>query len=183
MPTEFPKTFKDGLARQWTVSLSLASATRLQALTGKRLDDFIPKASDTGERLHPFRDFISDPFAVFDVFYALVKPDADALSLSKEQVLEGFSTGEAEESMAYAVLQAIVDFFRRPDPARAMMLKRHLDLGKQVMDRATTGVQAKMDAIDTNSIVDAAVEQIDPAKITADTIERLKKFAANTAAS
>lgn len=183
MSVDYPKTFKDGAGREWNVNLTLAAGQRIKAITGKRIDDFIPKSDvRTAEQLNPFREFISDPFAVFDVFYALVKPDADAKNLSREQVLEGFTTEVSGEAMACAVLQAFVDFFRRPDPARAMILKRHLDLGKQVMERATAKVQAQLDKIDLNSIVDAAVGEIDPAKITSDAIARLRNSAASTAA-
>jgi hypothetical protein len=178
-----PKTFKDGAGREWTVNFTLASASCMRDLTGKQIDDFIPKATATAEQISPFREFVSDPFAVFEVFYALVKPDADKLGLTKEQILEGFTGEKDVEAMACAVIQAFVDFFRQPDPARAMILSRHLDLGKQVMDRASAKVQAKMNEIDTNAIVDAAVDQIDPAQITAEAIRQLKKSAVSTAAS
>ncbi len=176
-----PKTFSDSLGRSWRVDLTLAGAERMREITGVSLDDFVPKAERSGKSdpdMMPLQAFISDPYKVFDVFCALVKPQADALGIDKKKMLEGFDSDAAVDAMGLAVLQAIHDFFRR-DPIRQTLIRRVAKIGLQVMTAAAAKVEAAMDKIDVATIA-ANLPEIDTVAATDRAIEALKKSAGNT---
>lgn len=153
---DFPKTVKDSLGREWTVDVTLASAQRVKDRTGLGLNDLIPrpKTDATADDVKPFQAFVSDVFRLFDVFYALIQPQADAKQLSKEQVLEGIASADVENAMTYAVLQGIADFFQRRDPPRAQMVRQFLKIGHQTMTKAAERMERELDKIDLDKFVD-----------------------------
>lgn len=63
------KTFKDVDGKEWTLALDLATAKRLRDQSLDLVDD------DSRTRI------VEDPFAVLDVAWALLKPEAEARNL------------------------------------------------------------------------------------------------------
>lgn len=182
---EFSKTFKDSLGRKWTVDLTVGAARRMNDIAGASLDDLVPPAPKKGEKpdpdgMKPLVTFLSDPFKVFDVFYTLVKPQADTLALTKEQVEEGIDS-VAAEAMGLAVLRAIHDFFRW-DPARQAMLRQIAKIGNLAMSEAAKKIDAAMSKIDFGKVL-AEQPEIDVDVITAELTSRLSKPASATQAT
>lgn len=194
---EFSKTFTDALGRSWTVDLSVGAARRMKDIAGASLDDLVPPQPPEGKHLDkkvmtPLVTFLSNPFKVFDAFYALVKPQADALGLTKEQVEEGITpyqtekegvkiTVDAVELMAMAVLKAIHDFFRW-DPARQATLRQIAKVGQQAMDAAARKIDSALNKIDFGKLLDEAPE-LDADVLRANLADQLSKHASATPAT
>ncbi len=141
------REFTDAMGRKWNVELTLGSSLRLKTYAGLTLDDFIPKADAKNETdFAAFQEFASDVFKIFDVLYALVKPQADAQGLSKEQVMEAIGDREADV-MVETVLSEIVDFFRKRDPRRAMLVAKTFRLNDQLATKAAARLE-KLELLD-----------------------------------
>jgi hypothetical protein len=194
---EFSKTFIDAAGRSWTVDLGVGSARRMKDIAGASLDDLVPAAPPDGKHLdkavmNPLVAFLSDPFKVFDAFYTLVKPQADAMGLTKEQVEEGITpyqidkdgvktTVDPVELMAMAVLKAIHDFFRW-DPARQATLRQIAKVGQQAMAAAAKKIDSALNKIDFGKLLDEAPE-LDAESLRASLADQLSKPASATRAT
>lgn len=159
---EFAQTFKDSQGRAWTVELTRSNARRLKDIIGVSLEDLVPmidgKSKRGAEEMQPLQALFSDPFRVFDLFYTLVKPTADTLGLTKEQLddcicrykdADGKEV-DATELMALAVIGALQDFFRR-DPTRRAVLGRV----QEVMKLMGTRIDKELAKLDLEKMIDA----------------------------
>ena len=95
------KTFKDNLGRNWQISVTVGSAKRVRDLAGS---DILQLKAETLKRLG------EDPYFLADVFYALVKPEADAAKVSPENFAEGLA-GDAVEEATEILLDELMLFF------------------------------------------------------------------------
>lgn len=112
----FPQIFTDAAGREWNVQFGFPVESRMEQIVGITLDDLIPeidpkeklKAQD--KRLMPLQKLMTDGKKLFAMFYALVKPQADKLGLTKEQVEEGFSTEASISAMVDAIVGSVQNF-------------------------------------------------------------------------
>jgi len=181
-----PKRFKDSSGHEWHVDLHLGNLDAIEDHAGFPLDSIIPKANAKADGdFLPWHEFLSDTLRIFDVFYALVKPQADALSLSKRDVKAGFATDETVELMEGATVQAVIDFFHRRNPTRAAMLRRSVEISRKLATAAADRVTRAMQKMNLDEIVDAlpeiSTEAIETAKKQA--IEQSRKSASSGAAT
>lgn len=175
----YPKKFADSLGREWSVDLHVANIDNIEEYAGVPFDSLIPKEGATKDSdLAPWHEFLSDDLRIFDVFYALVVDQANAAKLDKKAVKKGFATDAATDAMAGAVLQAIIDFFQRRNPARAGMLRKWVQARMKLMARAETEI-AK---IDIDRIAESARVPTG-AEVTQAVIDQLSKSATATPAT
>lgn len=173
---ELSRTFKDGLDREWTIEISLASGRRMREVAGISIEQLAPDLSGNAksqqEALEPALLFLGDPSRAFEAFYGLVKPAADARGLSKDQVLEGFPDEAPVERMVQALLGAVAHFFRK-SPQRqgtVRLMARHFEAFAQKM---TSRVNGAIDKLDIGNALDGLPE-IDAAQLNAQLADRLK---------
>ncbi len=177
------RTFTDALNRSWTVTIDMAGDRRLRAVTGVSLVDLVPigepkkNAKKSGD-FASLSEFMSDPYRVFDAFYALVKPQADARNIDRDGVVDGIDE-EASKKMWGAVIRAVHDFFPN-DPMRKAALRRMEKMTTQLSEKMTEKVGMEMDKIDLDAIVDA-MPTLDGVTATNDVIARLRNYASITA--
>ncbi len=186
MDNTFSKTFKDSLGREWTPDLNVGIARRMKEIAGASIDELFPKiekdkaAQKAGLGLTALGGFLGDPFLVFDVFYAMVKPVADKLGLTKDDVAEGI--GDVESVlMADAVLRAYHDFFHM-DPARQGMIRKVAETLQEVMKAARERVTKELAKIDLTAAIKQSLDALpglDAEKLNAD----LQKQLSNTASA
>ncbi len=129
------KTFKDATGKDWEVVIHVAALKRVRDLAGVDLMDVA--GGDLLERL------IDDPVLLVNVLYVLVKPQADARTISDEQFGAAL-VGGALDAAADALIRELLDFFPRGPHARALgrlarMLRTH--------QQTATETQAALEAM------------------------------------
>lgn len=118
------KTFKDSTGREWTIEVNTVTAKRVRSL----LDvDLFKVVEDRGL----LTQLGQDPIFLVDLLYVVCKPQADALTVSVEEVLadgkrqftmrrftdEDFGAamvGDAVEDGATALIEDLISFSPRP---------------------------------------------------------------------
>lgn len=180
----YPKTFADAMGRQWTVDITLQNDDALEAVTGVSLVNLIPSGSAKSKKdatggMGQLDDFLADPYKRLNSFCALVDPQMKAAGLTIKDIKAGMD-GETEEKMTNAILMAVHDFFRW-DPARQAIIRRVLNLGREIMNKASAKMETEMAKINIDKIIEA-MPQIDAAAIELDAITRLKASVGGTEA-
>lgn len=178
-------TFTDKLNRSWTLVIDMTNDDRIQAITGASLVDLVPvsKSKKHGKEPGDFTalgEFISDPYLVFDAFYAAIKPTADALGLDRAGVKAGFDQ-ETTAKMGLAMMRAIHDFFPL-DPTRQAALRRIAQMIGPLATKMANKAMVELEKIDVNAIVDA-MPTLDGATATSEVIARLKNSASTGVAT
>lgn len=116
--------FKDSLGRQWTVSIKVSSAKRVQDECGinllRLLDD--PQSLD---------ELANNPLTLVDCIYAIVRPQVEDAGLSFDQFCDGLD-GQSMDDATVAFIEALVDFF---PGARKAMLRKVADRALSAIDR------------------------------------------------
>ena len=105
------KTFTDAASRTWEVTVNVGAVRRVRDLLGVDLMDVA--GGDLLERL------ADDPVLLVDVLYVLVKPQADAKSITDEDFGRGMVGGVLDEA-ASALMKELLDFFPSTQRARAL---------------------------------------------------------------
>ena len=123
------KTFKDSAGRDWLIVINYSAKERVQAMTGLDLFD-----------LSVFERIGDDPAKLIDVLYAVCKPDADKIPITKAQFVDSL-VGDVIEQAAEALTQEIIDFFPK---RRREMLNKVLATARQVQDKAMEMIDAKL---------------------------------------
>ena len=137
--------FTDSESRKWTITINVATLKRVRDLTQVNLFDALD------DNFKGINALFADPIKLCDVLYAIVKPDADKLSVSDEQfgaALAGDTLGSAAE----ALIGGLVDFF--PDQKARSRMRAVLSKDREIRD-----LMGQRDA--------ERIEQIDPQKIVA----------------
>lgn len=186
---EYSKTFKDSLGREWTAELTVAQARNMKDIAGVSLDELIPKPEEAKNAkdvpgMLPLAQFLADPFRVFDLWYLMIKPAADKLGLTKDQVGEGIGAAEIEK-VSFAVLRAINDFFQW-DPTRQAMLRKIAQAGQQVMSAAKQRIDKELDKIDIAAAVSQSLDALpglNAEQLNADLQQQLLKRASDSPAT
>jgi len=116
------RTFKDASGREWRLAITIGAIKRVRTLLGIDLLALHEGDPSPYSRLH------LDPMTLVDVVYVLVKPQADADSVSDEQFGEAM-TGEAVLAAYTGFMEELIDFFRlanRGDLAKIAEVYRDL---------------------------------------------------------
>jgi len=96
------KTFTDSAGRVWTVAVNVDAIKRVQALVQVNLLEAIE--GKLLERLS------TDPVLLCDILFALVKPEAEAKSVSDQDFGRAMA-GDVLDMATTALLEELVDFF------------------------------------------------------------------------
>jgi len=144
------KTFTDNAGRSWTISLTIDAAKRVKGLLGVNLLELEQGDPPLLTRLG------TDVILLCDVIFALVKPQADAASVTDEQFGASLG-GEAILAAHTAFYEELVDFFRklgRGDLARAV------DAQRRMIDLAVARIETRIERLDLEAAVETAVAPI-----------------------
>lgn len=180
------RTVVDALNRTWIVTIDMTNDDRLEAVTGSSLVDLVPigepkkNAKKKSGDFTTLAEFMSDPYRVFDAFYALIKPQADALGIDRNGVKSGVDATTASKIWV-AIVRAVHDFFPN-DPMRRASLRRMEVMTLQLNDKVTDKIGVEMDKIDLDEIINA-MPTLDGVTATKEVIAQLKNFASTTAAT
>jgi len=96
------RAFKDSAGRSWTLQIHVEAIKRVRGLIQVDLLDLAE--GKLIERL------ASDPILLCDVVYAVIKPDADAISVSDVDFGRAMG-GDCLEAATTALLEELADFF------------------------------------------------------------------------
>lgn len=179
----FPKAFKDSLGRQWTVNLTVQNDDVIESVTGLSIVNLIPaesKARNNELAMQPLHEFISNPHAVRDAVFALVKPQAESANIDFNSFRAGLDERTAID-MTNALIRAIHDFFPR-DQFRQATLRRVATMGLELASKIADRAETEMGKIDLQRIVDS-LPSIDADAVTTAAIERLRKSASGMRAT
>jgi hypothetical protein len=137
------KPFTDSAGRTWEVTVNVGAVRRVRDTLGVDLMDVA--GGDLLDRL------ADDPVLLVDVLYVLVKPQADAKSVSDEDFGRAMVGGVIDEA-ASALMKELLDFFPSAQRARALakMLRK--------MEEQQAAVTAAVAALKPLSEAEAATE-------------------------
>ncbi|MCL4743598.1 MAG: hypothetical protein KJZ54_15495 [Phycisphaerales bacterium] len=142
------KVFKDNAGREWTVEINVAALKRVKSLAEVDLLGVLD--GTLVERL------IRDPVLLCDAVYAICKPQADERSVTDEDFGRAMA-GDAIEHATEAVLEELVSFC--PSPRDRANLGRVLKATREVMDKARTIVEARLDSGELEKAAEQALAQ------------------------
>jgi hypothetical protein len=120
-----PQIFKDSEGREWDVGLPWDVVRRLKDKEGINLLEFAE------DKFAKFREVMSDPLAMLDLLWAIVKPQAEAKQMTRDQfekAMGGDALYEAQLSFEGAYL-----FFTH-NPKTRSALKRLLEKQKAMQE-------------------------------------------------
>jgi hypothetical protein len=106
------KTFTDNMGRPWTVTVTVDTVKRVKSLLGVNLLDA------AGGKI--IEDLVGDPVLLCDVVFCVIKPEADAKSVSDQDFGQSMA-GDAIDAATRALLEELIDFF--PSPKRVPLRK------------------------------------------------------------
>lgn len=158
--------------------MPFSALARVKDVTGKAIDDFIPKpGAKTEADFEPFRLFLSDPFAVFDFFWALIKPQAESLGITKEVLMAtGFDEEDASVRMREVVVDAIANFFQKLDPPRALMITQTVKAAQKLAEKVAERRAKEIQTLNYDLLADA-LPGITTERISEEITQRLKSDA------
>ena len=143
------KVFKDNAGREWTVEINVAALKRVKSLADVDLLGVLD--GTLIERL------IRDPVLLCDVVYAVCKPQADEREVSDEDFGRAMA-GDAIEHATGALLEELVSFC--PSPRDRANLGRVLKATREVMDKARTIVEARLDSGELEKAAEQALQTL-----------------------
>lgn len=109
------QTFKDRKGREWAIDVNLASIKRVHDLAGVRLTDLTGGADLRQWLVTRLED---DPVLLFNVLWALVKPQVEAQGIEPEDFGEAMA-GDPIDAAVQAICRDVVLFTGSPrDRAR-----------------------------------------------------------------
>jgi len=141
------KTFTDNAGRAWTLVLTIDAAKRVKGLLNVNLLELESGDPPLLTRLG------TDVILLCDVIFALVKPQADAASVSDEQFAAALG-GEVILAAQTAFYEELVDFFRklgRTDLAKAV------DAQRRMIDLAVRRIETRIDHLDLEAAVESTL--------------------------
>jgi len=135
------KTFKDTADRDWTIAINITSVKRVRDLAG--IDLLANVGGELVEKLN------GDALVVFDILYALVKPEAETRSVTAEQFGSALD-GDVIEAATTALIAELIAFF--PPSRRPMIVKAMAKL-KDLETAAMAQVLKEIDEMNAESLV------------------------------
>lgn len=144
--TSPPQTFRDALAREWTVRVTVGQVDRVRERTQVDLGTLIDGDMSALEAL------LRDPVKFARVLYALLERDATAKGVSAEDLLDALD-GDAAEAAAEAFWGALVSFCpsRRREVLVALAAK-----GREARATAAAQVLAEVARLTPEQVIGAA---------------------------
>lgn len=140
------KTFTDNAGRNWTIAINVDAIKRVRGLLDIDLLEIVE-----GKLIEKL---IRDPVLLCDVVYAVCKPEADAKGVSDEEFGRAMA-GDAIELATKALLEDLVGF--SPSPRDRANLQRVLETTWRVMDKARDLVEARLDSVNVEQVVQQAL--------------------------
>jgi hypothetical protein len=128
------KQFTTTDGRVYTIEISMGVVRRTEAMLGKRLTAIFV-TPELREK------YLNDDLGFSDVLYAIIKPQADANGLSKEQ-FEDTLTGDTFRAAYAMVLENLAYFFE--EPLRGLILN-HLAKAREMTARIKAELQNVVD--------------------------------------
>lgn len=116
-------SFRDSEGRPWDVVINVATMKRVRTLVGVDLY----KLPEDGFK--PLGELLGDPCKFVDTLYAIVKPAADAKSITDESFGAALG-GDYIEKASEAFVEELIDFF--PDARRRSALRKVIEKGKAI---------------------------------------------------
>lgn len=151
------RKFTDCKGRTWEIEITWTSAQRLKKETGVDIDSLVPKPSESKEiSLQAFHDFITDGERLFPVIWALVRPEAERLNITKEDFGGGFN-GETFIAAGLTFTAALIDFF--PNHLRKSLLAKVREKGQAAQIAAANRLTKELDKIDPEKAVNDHIDE------------------------
>jgi len=141
------KTFTDTSGREWTIALTIDAAKRVRDLLSVNLLQLEAGEPPLLTRLG------TDVILLCDVIFALVKPQADAASMTDEEFGAALG-GEAILAAQTAFYEELVLFFRslgRRDLAKAV------EAQQRMIDLAVAGIETRIEDLDLEQAVETTL--------------------------
>jgi hypothetical protein len=143
-----PTVFADNKGRKWDVMVNVSTVKRVRSLTSVDLMSVV-EGKDLLVRLS------SDPILLCDVLFAVVKPQADAGSVTDEDFGSSLA-GDAIADAANALLEGIINFF--PSPKRTILdaqLKKLKSFETAILQKA----QERLDSPEMEAHIKTTIER------------------------
>jgi len=145
------KTFTDNAGRTWTIAINVDAIKRVRGLLDIDLLEIVE-----GKLIEKL---IRDPVLLCDVVYAVCKPEADTRNVSDEDFGRAMA-GDAIEHATKALLEELVGF--SPSPRDRANLGRVLATTWRVMDRARDLIEARIESVNIEKVVEQALANAGP---------------------
>jgi hypothetical protein len=129
------KTFADNSGRTWAIAVNVAAVKRVKDLLKVNLLEIAERKGKLMERI------VEDPVLLCDILFCLVKPEADAKSISDEDFGRSLA-GDVLGTATDVLLQEIADFFPK---GRREILRRILTKLTALEEKATNLALTKLD--------------------------------------
>jgi hypothetical protein len=115
--------FKDTNGKQWQVVITVGSVKRVKEALGINLCGLVE------DQCRPLGELLADLARLVDVLFVLCQAEAKAVGLSELAFAEAL-LGDALSDAVDAFVQALEDFFPRPETRKA--LRRLVEIGEKV---------------------------------------------------
>jgi hypothetical protein len=142
------KSYKDLKSNTWQVEVTAATVKRVKGLTGVDL----PALAANGWQ--GFGKLADDVIAFLEVMHAVLRGQAESQGVTEEQFLESHA-GDVIQQAAFALQEAIVDFF--PDPRQREIHRTVLLKNRQVLTEILAHDKKKLDGLSPESLAQALI--------------------------
>ena len=140
------RTFKDTAGRLWTVQINVDAIKRVRGLLNVDLLEITD--GKLIERL------VSDPVLLCDVLFAVVKPDADAQSVSDVDFGRSMG-GDCIEHATTALLEDLTDFF---PSSKRQVLRLALTKLREVETKIAALVEKRLQGPELNRQIETLLQ-------------------------
>lgn len=145
-------TFRDNAGRDWTITITVSTLRRVQAVTGLNLAT-LANGGDANP-LKPLAELIGDALKFAEVLHAVLKPEIEARGLKLDEFCDALA-GDALFEAGQAFARAFVFFFH-PQRTRApllQMIEKSQLLGLELMARGLPELEAFDPAVEAERIL------------------------------
>jgi hypothetical protein len=133
------RKFTDANGREWSITINVGTAKRVLDLAGV---DIFKIFSEEATRL------FSDPILLVNTIYVLVSDQCKGRDVTDAQFGEAL-VGDAIESAADALMQAVADFFPL---SRRLIAQKTIEKSKLAAKAITDRALMELDKLDPNNI-------------------------------
>lgn len=142
------KTYKDLKSNTWQVEVTAATVKRVKGFTGVNL----PALAANGWA--EFGKLADDVIGFLEVMHAVLRPQIESTGVTEEQFLEAHA-GDVIQQAAFALQEAIVDFF--PDPRQREIHRTVLLKNRQVLTEILAHDKRTLDGLSPESLARALI--------------------------
>lgn len=149
------KSFKDSEAREWHISINVATLKRVRGAFPNDEIDLAQLDPKLLQRLH------AESILLVDVVYVLCRGQAEKRNVTDEQfgaAMAGTSIGAARQ----ALLTELLDFFRGNQQHEVQILEALLDKANQIADAALTVALDGINKVDAQAMADKLAKSEPP---------------------